>query len=73
VPPRGFACTTFRLSRPGSAGLGSSAYGDMADGEGLPALRSGCLAALGSNCILIPVVASSSPDGEVADGEGLVA
>jgi hypothetical protein len=32
----------------------SSACGEMADGEGLPALRFGCLAALGSNFVLIP-------------------
>jgi hypothetical protein len=32
----------------------SSAFGEVADGEGLPTLRFGCLAALGSNCVLHP-------------------
>jgi hypothetical protein len=43
---------------------------EKTDGEGLPALRSGRLAALGSNFVLIPGEVSSLPSAKVADGEG---
>ena len=56
-------CAAARRSHPRKASR--SACGEMADGEGLPALRSGCLAALGSNCVLHPWKASSPP---AADG-----